>query len=156
MGKRSGGAPNEKWREINVTKRIKRKFSSFTYLARKTYRKMVTAKPSLLVMALIAVGFCIFLLGGGVYDILQQPLIGFPRGRLLSYFPGSIHEQVLLGSITVMIIYGIGVAGFLLTYQSTKYAYKPRQAFMLLLTGITLIFIAYLYLESFLNLKMGG
>jgi len=99
---------------------------------------MVTAKPSLLVIAFAATGLCVFLLGGG-----------------LSYFPRRLHEQVLLGSLTVMIVYAMGVAGFLLTYQSTKYAYKPRQAFMLLLTGVTLIFIAYLYIENFLYLKMG-
>jgi len=117
---------------------------------------MVTAKPSLLVIAFAATGLCVFLLGGGVYDILtEQLLIGYPAGRLLSYFPRRLHEQVLLGSLTVMIVYAMGVAGFLLTYQSTKYAYKPRQAFMLLLTGVTLIFIAYLYIENFLYLKMG-
>ena len=139
-----------------MARRIKRKFSSLTYLARKTYWKMVTAKPSLLVIAFVAIGLCVFLLGGGVYDILMQPMIGYPAGRLVSYFPRRLHDQVLLGSITVMIVYAMGVAGFLLTYQSTKYAYKPRQAFMLLLTGATLIFIAYLYIENFLYLKMGG
>jgi len=141
-----------------VTRRIKRKFSSLTYLARKTYWKMVTAKPSLLVIAFAAIGLCVFLLGGGVYDILQEHLlIGYPAGgSLVSYFPRALHEQVLLGSLTVMIVYAMGVAGFLVTYQSTKYAYKPRQAFMLLLTGVTLIFIAYLYIENFLYLKMSG
>jgi len=140
-----------------VTRRIKRKFSSLTYLARKTYWKMVTAKPSLLVIAFATIGLCIFLLGGGVYDVLtEQLLIGYPAGRLIFYYPRRLHEQVLLGSLTVMIVYAMGVAGFLLTYQSTKYAYKPRQAFMLLLTGVTLIFIAYLYIEYVLWLKIGS
>jgi hypothetical protein len=114
---------------------------------------MVTAKPSLLVIAFATIGLCIFLLGGGVYDILQNPPIMFGR---FPFYPRRLHEQVLLGSITVMIVYAMGIAGFLLTYQSTKYAYKPRQAFMLLLTGVTLIFIAYLYIRNFLHLKMSA
>jgi hypothetical protein len=156
VSKGSGRVPNEKRREINVTRRIKRKFSSLTYLARKTYWKIVTAKPSLLVIAFATVSLCVFLLGGGVYDLLQKPLIGYPAGRLIFYYPRRLHDQVILESLTVMIIYAMGVAGFLLTYQSTKYAYKPRQAFMLLLTGAVLIFIAYLYIEYVLWLKIKG
>lgn len=139
-----------------MARRIKRKFSSLTYLARKTYWKMVTAKPSLLVITFAIIGLCVFLLGGGVYDILEKPLIGYPAGRLLSYYPRRLHDQVILGSLIAMTAYAIGVAGFLLTYQSTKYAYKPRQAFMLLLTGAVLIFIAYLIIEYRLWQKIKG
>lgn len=135
-----------------MARRIKRKFSSLTYLARKTYWKIVTAKPSLLVTAFAAVGLCAFLLGGGVYDILIKPPIMYGN----SFVYPRIHEQVLLESLTAMIVYAMGVVGFLVTYQSTKYAYKPRQAFMLLLTGVALIFIAYLYIENILWLKIGG
>ena len=135
-----------------MTRRIKRKFSSLTYLARKTYWKMVTAKPSLLVTAFAAIGLCAFLLGGGVYDVLIRPPIMWGN----SFVHPSLHEQVLLESLTAMIVYAMGVTGFLVTYQSTKYAYKPRQAFMMLLTGVALIFIAYLYIENILWLKIGG
>lgn len=141
-----------------MVSRIRRKFSSLAYFARKTYWKMVTAKPSLLVIALAAVGLSIFLLGGGVYDLIMPYVpIGFPYGRrVLFFYPRAMHEQVFLESLTVMTVYGIGIAGFLLTYQSTKYAYKPRQAFMLLLVGCVLIFIAYLYIESIIWMKMAG
>ncbi len=141
-----------------MVSRIRRKFSSLAYFARKTYWKMVTAKPSLLVIALAAVGVSIFLLGGGVYNLIVPYVpIGFPLGRrVLFFYPRTIHEQVFLESLTVMTVYGIGIAGFLLTYQSTKYAYRPRQAFMLLLVGCALIFIAYLYIESIIWMKMTG
>lgn len=137
---------------------IRRKFSSIAYFARRTYWRIVTAKPSLLVIALAAVGVSIFLLGGGVYNLIVPYVpIGFPLGRrVLFFYPRSVHEQVFLESLTVMTVYGIGIAGFLLTYQSTKYAYRPRQAFMLLLVGCALIFIAYLYIESIIWMKMTG
>jgi len=139
-----------------VVSRIRRRFSSFAYFARKTYWKMATAKPSLTIIGFAVVGLSIFLLGGGVYDLIVPFVpIGFPLGRrVLFFYPRTIHEQAFLGSLLVMTVYGIGVAGFLLTYQSTKYAYRSRQAFTLLSIGLVLIFIAYLLIEYVLWLKM--
>lgn len=140
-----------------MVSRVKRRASSLTYFLRKTYWKVVTAKPSLFVVAVVGVAFSIFLLAGGVYDILEKPIMGFPLGRrVLFYYPYTIHEQVLLESFLVMTIYAFGFTGFLLTYQSTKYAYKPRQAFILLMMGLTLIFIAYLGIETALNLRFSA
>ena len=113
---------------------------------------MVTAKPSLLVTAFAAIGLCAFLLGGGIYDILVKPPIMWGN----SFVSPRIHDQVLLESLTAMIVYAMGVTGLLVTYQSTKYAYKPRQAFMLLLVGCALIIIAYLYIENIIWLKMSA
>jgi len=139
-----------------VVSRIRRRFSSFAYFARKTYWKMATAKPSLTIIGFAVVGLSIFLLGGGVYDLIVPFVpIGFPLGRrVLFFYPRTIHEQAFLGSLLVMTVYGIGVAGFLLTYQSTKYAYRSRQAFTLLSIGLVLVFIAYLLIEYVLWLKM--
>jgi len=120
---------------------------------------MVTAQPSLYVIALVVVGIAIFLLGGGVYDLIVSYIpiaYGLGPRRVLFFYPRRVHEQVFLESITVMTIYGIGIAGFLLTYHSTKYAYRPRQAFMLLLIGCVLIIIAYLYIENIMWMKMSG
>lgn len=117
---------------------------------------MATAKPSLTIIGFAVVGLSIFLLGGGVYDLIVPFVpIGFPLGRrVLFFYPRTIHEQAFLGSLLVMTVYGIGVAGFLLTYQSTKYAYRSRQAFTLLSIGLVLVFIAYLLIEYVLWLKM--
>jgi hypothetical protein len=136
--------------------RIRRRFSSFAYFARKTYWKMATAKPSLTIIGFAVVGLSIFLLGGGVFDLIVPFVpIGFPLAtRVLFFYPRSIHEQAFLESLLVMTVYGIGVAGFILTYQSTKYAYRSRQAFTLLSVGLVLIFIAYLLIEYVLWLKM--
>lgn len=111
----------------------------------------------MLVIAIVAVAFSIFLLGGGVYDILEKPLMAFPlRGRWIFYYPYTVHEQSVLDSLIAMLLYAIGATGFWLTYQSTKYAYKPRQAFILLLIGATFIVIAYLYIEYVIWLKLSA
>jgi len=141
-----------------VASRIRRKFSSLAYFARKTYWRIVTAKPSLLVIALATVGVSVFLLGGAVYNIIvPHVFIAYPYGRrVLFYYPRAVHEQVWYESLGVTILYGIGIAGFLMAYQSTKYAYKSRQAYNLLLIGCVLIFIAYFLTEIILWLKMRG
>ena len=101
------------------------------------------------------VALTLFFLGGGVYDLLADPIIAFPVGRrILFFYPYSVHEQAVLESLLVMISYAMGFFGVFLMYQSTKYAYKPRQAYILLLTGVVLLLIAYIYIENLLWAKL--
>jgi len=132
-----------------VTRRVKRNLASLSYILQRTYWKIVTAKPSVLVFAVAVVAASIFLLGGGIYDILEKPYfaIFLEGGRFIGVYPYSLNEQLLAESIFVMLIYAIGAGGFLLTYQSTKYAYRPRQAFMFLLIGVIFIIVAYIAVE---------
>jgi len=55
-----------------------------------------------------------------------------------------------------MILFSMGVAGAVFMYQSTKYAYKPRQAYLLFMIGAFLFFVAYISLEAVLNWKLRG
>lgn len=133
-----------------MTRRIRRRMSSFAYFMRKSYWKIVTAKPSVMAIALILVAASVFFLGGGVYDLLEKPLIAVFQsgGTIISFLPYRLNEQFLFESISAMIFYVIGVVGLLLTYQSTKYAYRPRQAYILLLVGCVLILSAYIFIED--------
>ena len=134
---------------------IRRKFTSLGFTLRKTYRKLTTAKPSVFIVATIVAGLSIFFLGGGVYDILEKPLIGIPIGtRILFFYPGTLQEQTILDSFFVMISYFFGLVGLLLAYQSTRYAYRPRQAFILLLMGAMFILIAYYNIENLIYAKL--
>lgn len=137
-----------------MSRRSKRSFSSLKYSLRKAYRKLSAAKPSALIIALVVLAFSIFILGGGIYDLLggAVPYIAVSR-RILIFYP-LVHEQTILESVFVMFSYIFGVAGFLLAYQATKYRYKPRQASITLFVAIILIFIAYIYLEYVITGKM--
>jgi len=157
MGKGSGGASAEKGIvKMALTNQIKKRLTSLGFWLRKTYWRLVTAKPSIFVIAIIIAAFSIFLLGGGVYDILEQPLVAIPISstRIIFYYPYSVHEQSILESLYVMVSYSLGVAGVLLIYQSTKYAYKPRQAFIMLLSGVVLVLLAYFYTENLVLSKL--
>jgi len=134
---------------------MRSRFTSLGFTLRRTYRKISTAKPSVLVVAIFLMALSIFILGGGVYDLLQGPFLAIPFGtRLLYYFPGTLQDQFGLESFVVMTSYLVGVIGILLMYQSTKYAYKPRQAFILLLVGAVLILIAYVNIENLILAKL--
>ena len=128
---------------------IERRISSLTFFMQKAYWKMVTTKPSIFVIAVLAVATSVFLLGGGVYDLLEKPLLAIVAtgGRIVVYYPYDLNAQFLVESIIVMIAYAIGVVGLILTYQSTKYVYRPRQAFILLLVGCILVIISYIFTE---------
>jgi len=128
-----------------------------TYLSslQRIYRKVLAPLPFPRIITFLLVGSMILLLGGGVYDILEDPPTLFPgQTSWLFYYP-SLHDQTITGSLIVMIVYTIGFAGLLLIYQSTKYAYRPRQAFILLLTGLPIILLTYFYCETIINLKLG-
>jgi len=131
-----------------VTRRVKRNLASLSYMMQRAYWKIVTAKPSVLIFAVVVIAASIFLLGGGLYDLLEKPLFAiFIQERFIGVYPYSLNEQLLAESIFVMLVYAMAAGGFLLTYQSTKYAYRPRQAFMFLLIGIVFIIVAYIAVE---------
>jgi hypothetical protein len=131
-----------------------RKFSSWSYSLQKAGVKIATYRPSSLVIAGVAIGAAIFLLGGGIYDILMwsqmNPYILLSSGRYLSYIPYSIHEQVLMGSIGVMILYTLSTVGLLMIYQSTKYFRNPSQVSLLIKIGAGLMLISFVAIESVL------
>lgn len=140
-----------------MAKQIKRRISSLSFFIQKAYWKIVTAKPSIFFIATIVVATSIFLLGGGIYDLLEKPLTAIVAsgGRIIVVYPYALNEQFLVESIIVMALYAIGVVGLFLTYQSTRYAYRPRQAFMLLLMGCVLIVAAYILMENTLLARWG-
>lgn len=129
----------------NFNKRI----SSIAFSLQKTYEKVLNAKPSLLVVGIITVSVSFFLMAGGIYNIMIQPLVAYidQAGRITSFYPFGITDQFLLESVIIMIFYAMGFAGFLAAYRSTKYAYNPRQAYRFLLVGCALIILSYVLIE---------
>ena len=134
---------------------MKRKAASLSFTLRRLWNKITTYKPSIWVISGGIIALSIFLLGGGIYDIIEKPIpIGIRGGRVITFYPYGINEQLLGESLLVMILYGLGVAGLILTYQSTKFAYRPRQAYIMLLIGISLVTLSYIFVELSLRQKL--
>ncbi len=132
-----------------MTKGISKQRSSIAFSLQKTYERMLNAKPSLFLVSVVAIGITVFLMGGGVYDLLVKPIVAYisQSGEVLAFYPG-LNDQFVLGSLIIMILYALGVTGFLIAYRSTKYAYNPRQAYRFLLIGCAMILIAYFFVEQ--------
>lgn len=134
---------------------VKKGITSLSFSMNRLYRKISTAKPSTLVLAVIAVGIAVFLFGGGLYDLIMKPLPAvYYGGRFIFLYP-ELSSQFITDSIVAIILYSLGIIGLVTMYQSTKYAYKPRQAYMMFMVGIVLLFLAYIFLEVTINLKLG-
>ncbi len=136
---------------------VSKRISGLAFSLQKTYERILTAKPSLFVVGILVVGASLFLLGGGIYDVLIQPIVAIVAsgGRIISFYPYGITEQLLLESVIIMVFYAMGFAGFLIAYRSTKYAYSPRQAYRFLLVGCVLLLISYVLVEQNLLASFG-
>jgi hypothetical protein len=121
----------------------------------KLYRRVSTTKPSTLILSIIAIAIAIFLFGGGLYNLTMKPYPAvYSGGRFILVDP-RLSEQFITDSIVATILYSLGVFGLLVIYQSTKYAYKPRQAYMMFIVGAVLLLLAYIFLEAAIQKKMG-
>ena len=135
---------------------MKRKAKSFSFRLRKLWDRIITYKPSIWIIGGTIIAICIFFLGGGIYDILVKPgILGQWQGRILTFYPQRINEQFLMESILVSILYALGAVGLILTYQSTKYVYKPRQAYIMLIVGVSMVTVVYILIEISLRNKIG-
>jgi hypothetical protein len=139
-----------------MSKSVKKGLSSVSFSLNRLYRTLTTTGPSNLILPVVAIAAAIFLFGGGLYDIIMKPLPAvYYGGRFLFLYP-QLSEQFISDSIVAMTVYALGVVGLLVIYQSTKYVYKPRQAYMMMLVGVVLLLIAYIFLEASIQLKISG
>ncbi len=135
-----------------MSKKMKRRFSSASFSIQKVSVRLAKYRPSPILVAAVVMAVSIFLLGGGIYDIFMEPyaIIPIGGGRFISYVPYRIHEQLLMGSIGVMILYSLGALGLLLIYQSTRYIRRPRQVTLLSRIGVALFLVAFAAVEFIL------
>jgi hypothetical protein len=139
-----------------MSKQVKKTVTSTSYSMTKFYRRISTAKPSTLILSIIAIAFSIFLFGGGLYDIIMKPLAAiYYQGKFLFIYP-QLSEQFVADSVISMMLYALGIIGLITMYQSTKYAYKPRQATMMMIIGLVLLWLAYIILEAIIQIKLSG
>jgi len=88
--------------------------------------------------------FIIFILGGGVYDIIKQPnsTVATSSGTYSSISPYS-GEQTINESIVSMFLYASGIAGLYLVYGSTQVLYDKSKANLNLMIGVGLAMIGF-------------
>jgi hypothetical protein len=139
-----------------MSKKVKKQASSMSFSLSRWFSKISTAKPSSLAISIIVIAYAIFLFGGGLYTIIASPLPAFYTGRGFIFLYPELGQQFIADTVISVMLYAIGFVGLLAVYQSTKYAYKPRQAYMMMVIGVTLLLLAYIFLEDAILIKLGS
>jgi hypothetical protein len=139
-----------------MSKKVKKQTSSMSFSLSRWFRKISTAKPSTFFVSIIVIASAVFLFGGGLYTIILQPLpSAYYNNRFYFLYP-DLSYQFVADTVIAAMLYVIGFIGMLTIYQSTKYAYKPRQAYMMLVIGLALLLMAYIFLEDSILIKLSG
>jgi len=119
------------------------------------YKRISQVRFSINLLAVAVVAVAIFLFGGGLYDLTMKPYPAvYYGGRFLFVYP-QLSEQFISESIVAMALYSLGVIGTALVYESTRYAFKPRQAYLMFLAGSFLLIVAYASLEAVMHYWKG-
>ena len=136
-----------------MSSKIKKSSSSISFSLSRWFRKISTTAPSTFVVTAVGISYAMFLFGGGLYTIVNRPLPSvYYSGRFLFLSPG-VSEQFISDTVISVILYALGFIGLLAIYQSTKSAYKPRQAYMMLVIGVAFLLLAYIFLEGSIDFK---
>jgi len=130
--------------------------SSMSFSLNKWFKKIVTTYPTALIIIVIIIGYAVFLFGGGLFTVVNKvPPSMYYENKFYFLYPG-ISDQFIADTAISVMLYLMGFAGLLTIYRSTKSANKPRQAYMLLIAGISLVLLSYIFLESAISIKIAG
>jgi len=114
-------------------------------------------KPSTTVSAIVVLVFVGFILAGGIYDILEHPISLLPTATGYSVLiKGTLGQQTLNESLIAGFLYMLGLAGLYMLLRSTRYAYRPRNAYLLLILGTITVLLVMFYSSSLITSKIGG
>jgi hypothetical protein len=134
--------------------KAKRKKYAEPFSLERWFRKLSDSKPSSFVITIILISYAVFLFGGGLFTIVSPIFPPYTGSTFLFIYP-ELASQFISDTVIAATLYVMGFGGLLALYQSTKYAYKPRQAYMTAIVGVSLLLVAYLFLEGIIIVKTG-
>ena len=96
--------------------------------------------------------FCLFVLSGGVYNILENPPPFLPYGDRYITIDPRFSEQTVYESIFVFLCNAMMFLGLWISYRSTQVTYDRSKANKYLILGISLSLVGFM--GSFLIIEM--
>jgi hypothetical protein len=135
--------------------KIKKTSENMSFSLSRWFRKASTNAPTTFLLTVLGLGYTLFLFGGGLYTLINHPLPAYigNNGNTILFLAPGLSNQFGADTFISVILYALGFVGLLAIYQSSKSAYKPRQAYMLLIIGITFLLLSYIFLEGSINFK---
>jgi multisubunit Na+/H+ antiporter MnhB subunit len=135
--------------------KIKKTSEDMSFSLSRRFRKLTTNAPTTFLVTVLVLGYAVFLFGGGLFTLINQPIPAYigNNGNTIYFLYPDISNQFGADTFISVVLYAMGFIGLLAIYQSSKNAYKPRQAYMLLIVGIAFLLISYIFLEGAINFK---
>lgn len=108
-------------------------------ISRKGLRTPKSVKTLILATFVI---FCVFISGGGIYDLLDNPpsIVPGPGGTWLAIYP-LMGEQTLNESIVAMFLNGCMLGGLVLAFKSSQETRDSKKANYMLVIGLALVIL---------------
>jgi hypothetical protein len=139
-----------------MSNKVKKQASSLPFSLSRWFSKISTMQPSSGLITIIIMGVVVILFSGITYDIVNQPIPTYYNGQRFYFLYPSLSEQFLFDTVIASVLYVMGAVGLLALYQSARHAFNPRQAYMTLVVGVSLVSMSYLFLEYFVYAKANG
>jgi hypothetical protein len=139
-----------------MSNKIKKSSSSLSFSLSRWFRRISSNAPSITIITVATISYVIFILGGGLYTLINRPLpSAYVNNKFYFLYP-QLSNQFISDTVIAVILYALGFVGLLIIYQSTKSAYNPRQAYMMLVIGVTFMLLSYIFLEGAISFKSTG
>jgi hypothetical protein len=139
-----------------MTSKLKKSSSEMSFSLSRWFRKLTTNAPTAFIVTVVGISYVVFLFGGGLYTLITHPQpSAYVNGRFFFLYP-DISSQFVADTLISVTLYALGFLGLLFIYQSSKSAYKPRQAYMMMVIGVAFVLLAYVFLEGSIQFKISG
>lgn len=139
-----------------MSSKLKKRSSSLSFSMSRWFRRVSTTTPSLFLITAVGIAYAIFIFGGGLFTLITRPPPSAYVNNVFYFLYPSLSSQFVSDTIIAVILYAFGFIGLLAIYQSTKNAYNPRQAYLMLVIGVAFLLISYIFLEAAIAFKASG
>jgi hypothetical protein len=139
-----------------MSSKLKKSSTSMSFSLSRWFKRISTGAPTLVITTIIGLAYSVFIFGGGLFTLINHPSpSAYYNGKFYFLYP-SLSSQFISDTAVSVILYALGFVGLLMIYQSSKSAYKPRQAYMMLIIGVTFLLLSYVFLEGSIAFKANG
>jgi hypothetical protein len=112
--------------------------------------------PSTTIALIVVLAFVGFILAGGIYDLLERPISLLPTATGYSVLiQGTLGQQTLNESLIAAFLYMLGLGGLYMLLRSTRSAYRPHNAYLLLILGTITVLLVVFYSNALITQKIG-
>jgi len=136
--------------------KLRRTFGNMGYSLRVLRMPAARRGPSTTVALIAVIAFVGFILAGGIYDLLAHPISLLPTPTGYSVLiQGTLGQQTLNESLIAGFLYMLGLGGLYMLLRSTRFAYRPRNAYLLLILGTLTVLVVVFYSNALITQKIG-